>query len=57
MNPSGENNMVTIINVETAKRIQYMLHRLPYYEVSDVLDELTYAIAHKIEYNKLVDTE
>lgn len=55
MNPSGENNMVTIINVETAKRIQYMLHRLPYYEVSDVLDELTYAIAHKIEYNKLIE--
>lgn len=55
MNVSGENNQVAIISLETAKRIQYMLHRLPYYEVSDVLDELTYAIAHKIEYNKLLE--
>lgn len=55
MTLSGENNYSAIISLETAKRIQYMLHRLPYYEVSDVLDELTYAISHKVEYNKLIE--
>ena len=44
-----------LIQLEVAKRIQYILHREPYSDVVDLLDELNDAIKHPVNNNLLVD--
>lgn len=53
---TGENNMAVIISLETAKDLQYLIQQLPYERVVRVNDELSYGIAHTVDYNKLIDS-
>ena len=53
---SGEKNMAVIISLEAAKDLQYLIQQLPYERVVRLNDELSYGIAHTIDYNKLIDT-
>jgi hypothetical protein len=55
MNLSGEKNLAVIISLETAKDLQYLIQQLPYERVVRLNDELSYGIAHTIEYNKLIE--
>ena len=55
-NFSGENNMAVIISLEAAKDLQYLIQQLPYERVVRLNDELSYGIAHTVDYNKLLDT-
>ena len=56
MNLSGEKNMAVIISLETAKDLQYLIQQLPSERVVRLNDELSYGIAHTVDYYKLIDT-
>lgn len=51
---NGEDYSV-LLREETAKRIQYILHHEPYADVVDILDELSFAIRHKMQNKNLLD--